>query len=61
MGIQDRDYMKRPPANRRKESDQRLEAFFSTLLKRYPRLPLVAGALLVALIVTGILVALLGN
>jgi hypothetical protein len=61
MGIQDRDYMKRPSDNHEDASDQRLEAFFSGLLRRYPRLPWVVGGVLAALILGAILLAALGG
>ena len=61
MGIQDRDYMRQSPARQRKESGDQLESFFGNLLKRYPRLPLIATILLAALILAGLLIAFIGD
>lgn len=61
MGIHDRDYMKRPSENHRGPTDERLEDFFSGLLKRHPRLPIIVGAILAALILAAVLLAALGG
>ena len=59
MGIQDRDYMKRPSddeAQRASSPDARLEAFLSGFLDRHPRFFLVAGVILAVLIVLAVVV-----
>jgi hypothetical protein len=60
MGIQDRDYMKRPSddgAERAASPEAKVEAFFRGVLRRHPRLPVALGVALVVLIVAAILVA----
>jgi hypothetical protein len=60
MGIQNRDYMKRPSGEddqRASTSDARLEAIFSGFLQRHPKLFLYAGLSFVVLVVAAIAVA----
>ncbi len=59
MGIQDRDYMRRPPEDNEPESsvDSRLEEFLGGFFRRHPRLPWVIGITLVALLVAALLIA----
>jgi len=60
MGIKDRDYMKRRTSEDPETSSTlagKLEAFFSGILQRHPRLPLAVGIVLAVLIVAGLLMA----
>jgi hypothetical protein len=60
MGLQDRDYMKRPAdddAQRAPSLDGKLEEFFSGFLNRHPRFLLLAGVALAFLVVLAIVVA----
>jgi len=60
MGIQDRDYMKRRTSEAPEPSSTlagKLEAFFSGILQRHPRLPIAVGIVLAALIVAAFLTA----
>ncbi len=60
MGIQSRDYMKRPSdddGDRPSTPDSRLEAFLSGFLQRYPRFFIHLGIGFVALIIIALLVA----
>ncbi len=60
MGIEDRDYMKRPSddgGDGSQSSGSKLENFFAGFLARHPRLPWVIGIVLAILIATGLLVA----
>ena len=60
MGIQDRDYMKRPTSEDPETASTlagKLEAFFSGILQRHPRLPLVVGIVLAVLIIAALLMA----
>ena len=60
MGIQDRDYMKKPPdddGRRFSSADNRLEAFFSGFLAKHPRFFLYVGIGLLALSLLAFVVA----
>jgi hypothetical protein len=61
MGIQNRDYMKRPPDDdedrRSSSSDSKLEAFLTGFLQRHPRFFLYVGIGLAVLVITAIVVA----
>lgn len=59
MGIQTRDYMKRPSdADERSETtDDQLEGFLTSFLLKHPRFLLYVGIVLVGLILIAILVA----
>jgi hypothetical protein len=61
MGIQDRDYMKRPSDDdddrRASSPDSRLEAFLSGFLQRHPRFFLYVGIGLAVLVAVAIVVA----
>ena len=62
MGIQNRDYMKRPSDDddrRASTSEASAEEFFARFLRRHPRFFIYAGAGLAALIVVAIAVAML--
>ena len=61
MGIQNRDYMKRPDHDdgRGSSSDSRLEEFFSGFLQRHPRFFIYVGIGLAVSIVIAIVVAML--
>lgn len=64
MGIQDRDYMKRPSgdgAGHGASADTRLEQFFSDFLRRHRRLVKVLGVAFAVLIIASILVAIGSN
>ena len=59
MGIQIRDYMKRPPDDDGRQpstADGQLEAFLSGFLQRHPRFFVYLGIALVALIIIALLV-----
>jgi hypothetical protein len=60
MGILDRDYMKRRPAEDDAEGaspEARLDAFFQGLLRKHPRLPLASVIALVVFIVVMAVIA----
>jgi len=65
MGIQDRDYMKRPPDDESlhpSSTDNKLEEFLSGFLARHPRLFLYVGIGLLALVILAfIMVKISGN
>jgi hypothetical protein len=60
MGIQDRDYMKKPPDDDGRQfssADNRLEEFFSGFLARHPRFFLYVGIGLLALVILALVMA----
>ena len=60
MGIQNRDYMKRPSDDdddgRASSSDSKLEAWLAGFLRRHPRFFLYVGIALAVLIVVAVIV-----
>jgi len=63
MGIQNRDYMRRPSDNDGSSSsaDSQVEAFLSNFLKRHPRFLLYVGIGLAALIIVALLAIKVSN
>jgi high-affinity Fe2+/Pb2+ permease len=65
MGIQNRDYMKRPSDDdddrRASSSDSKAEEFLTRFLQRHPRFFIYVGVGLAALVVAAIIVAVLTN
>ena len=60
MGIQNRDYMKRPSDDderRASSSDSKLEALLSGFLQRHPRFFIYVGISLAVLVIAAIIVA----
>ena len=60
MGIQSRDYMKRPSGNdghQPSTPDGKIEAFLSGFLQRHPRFFIFLGIALVVLVIAALLVA----
>ena len=59
MGIQNRDYMKRPSDDddpRSSTPDNKLEAFFSRFLQRYPKFFVYVGIALAALVIAVVVI-----
>jgi hypothetical protein len=64
MGIQNRDYMKRPSDDddrRASSSDSRAEEFLTRFLQRHPRFFVYVGVGLAVLVVVAIIIAVLTN
>lgn len=64
MGIRDRDYMKRPPAEDdavAASPEARLDAFFRDFLRKHPRLPLASAIALVVFVVVVAVIARFSN
>ena len=65
MGLDDRDYMRRPSNDEgpgvSSSADEKLEAFFSGFLSRHPRFLVVAGVVVAVAILLAILIAKMGG